>query len=90
MKLMVFLNFQDNMLHYRLNNGYPPRNSQPISQAIPGLPNNIDAIFQWSGNGKVYAFKGKYLLLQISSCFLKKSCYIYLLFEENLQIFPYF
>ncbi|CAK8672150.1 unnamed protein product [Clavelina lepadiformis] len=34
--------------------GYP----LPISSVYFGIPSNIDAVFQWSGNGKIYFTKG--------------------------------
>ncbi|KAB7495947.1 Matrix metalloproteinase-14, partial [Armadillidium nasatum] len=30
-----------------------------ISKGFSGIPNNIDAAFVWSGNGKIYFFKGE-------------------------------
>ena len=34
--------------------GYP----KPISAGFPGVPNNVDAVFKWAANGKMYFFKG--------------------------------
>lgn len=28
-----------------------------ISKGFAGVPNDIDAVFVWSGNGKIYFFK---------------------------------
>jgi len=38
----------------RLDSGYP----KPISDGFAGIPSNIDTAFVWSGNGKIYFFKG--------------------------------
>ena len=35
--------------------GYP----RAISIGFEGIPNNIDTVFVWSGNGKMYFFKVK-------------------------------
>jgi matrix metalloproteinase-14 (membrane-inserted) len=29
-----------------------------ISRGFPGIPDNLDAAFVWSGNGKIYFTKG--------------------------------
>lgn len=29
-----------------------------ISEGFAGIPNNVDAALVWSGNGKIYFFKG--------------------------------
>ena len=34
--------------------GYP----KPISHGFQGIPNNVDTAFVWSGNDKIYFFKG--------------------------------
>ena len=36
-----------------------PSYPREISDVFPGLPNNIDSAFTWSGNGKLYVTKGK-------------------------------
>ena len=35
--------------------GYP----KGIKEGFPGIPANIDAVFVWGGNGKIYFFKGE-------------------------------
>ena len=50
--------FKGSQIFYYGTNGQPIRGPQDIRQAIRGLPNDIDAIFTWSGNGKVYVMKG--------------------------------
>jgi matrix metalloproteinase-14 (membrane-inserted) len=35
--------------------GYP----KSIQAGFPGIPANLDAAFVWSGNGKIYFFKGE-------------------------------
>jgi matrix metalloproteinase-14 (membrane-inserted) len=35
--------------------GYP----KLISKGFAGIPDNIDAVFTWSGNSKTYFIKGK-------------------------------
>merc|ERR1712107_51843 len=36
------------------DSGYP----KEIANGFEGIPSNIDAVFVWSGNGKIYFFKG--------------------------------
>jgi matrix metalloproteinase-14 (membrane-inserted) len=38
-----------------MDSGYP----KSISDGFQGIPNSIDAAFVWSGNGKIYFFKGQ-------------------------------
>ena len=47
--------FKYNVEDKLLAPGYP----REISDIFPGLPNNIDSAFRWSGNGKIYVTKGK-------------------------------
>ena len=42
------------MLFPSLDLGYP----RPISKGFDGIPNDLDAAFVWSGNDKIYFFKG--------------------------------
>ena len=44
---------------YRFQNGRY-RGSDKVSALYDGIPNNIDAAFQWSGNGRLYFMKGKF------------------------------
>ncbi len=37
-----------------MDSGYP----KAISKGFDGIPNRVDAAFVWSGNGKIYFFKG--------------------------------
>ena len=48
-------NFVTEYFFYRrnLDRGYP----KPIAKGFDGIPDNIDAAFVWSGNGKIYFFK---------------------------------
>lgn len=39
---------------FHLDSGYP----RLIKEGFPGIPDNLDASFIWSGNGKVYFIKG--------------------------------
>lgn len=43
----------------QLKAGYP----KLISKGFTGVPDNIDAAFVWSGNGKTYFIKGMINLL---------------------------
>lgn len=38
----------------QLESGYP----RPIREGFPGIPDNIDAAFVWSGNGRIFFVKG--------------------------------
>ena len=40
----------------RMDPGYP----KEIGVGFAGIPNNVDAAFVWSGNGKTYFFKGPF------------------------------
>lgn len=46
-----------------MDSGYP----KSISDGFQGIPNSIDAAFVWSGNGKIYFFKGMHHFANI--CF---------------------
>ena len=37
----------------KVDPGYP----RPVSRGFTGVPDNVDAAFVWSGNGKIYFFK---------------------------------
>ena len=41
--------------NFKLDSGYP----KELSEGFAGVPDNIDAALVWSGNGKIYFFKGK-------------------------------
>ena len=58
-----------------MDNGYPKR----IDSKFTGIPDNIDAAFVWSGNSKIYFFKGpnywKFDMDQVNFASPEKSSY---------------
>ena len=40
--------------NYKLDPNYP----KDLSEGFAGVPANIDTAFVWSGNGKIFFFKG--------------------------------
>jgi matrix metalloproteinase-14 (membrane-inserted) len=40
--------------HFQLDADYP----KDLSEGFAGVPSNIDTALVWSGNGKIYFFKG--------------------------------
>lgn len=54
----IFISFSQGGEYWRfsdlsVDSGYPKK----ISKGFSGIPDNIDAAFVWSGNGKIYFFK---------------------------------
>jgi matrix metalloproteinase-14 (membrane-inserted) len=39
-----------------MERGFP----QDMSNGFPGIPNNVDAVFVWGGNGKLYFIKDEF------------------------------
>ena len=42
------------MTSFKMDAGYP----KLMSEGFRGIPFNVDAVFRWTGNGKIYFFKG--------------------------------
>jgi hypothetical protein len=53
----------------KMDGEYPKQ----ISDGFTGIPDNIDAAVVWSGNGKIYFFKGEWILGFASPCIIIHS-----------------
>ena len=57
--LVVFKNIQGSR-YWRFTNFKPdPDYPKDLSEGFAGVPSNVDTALVWSGNGKIYFFKGR-------------------------------
>ena len=59
---MAYLCIYKGKYYWRFNGKEPDGLGLPIliSEGFPGIPNDVDTAFVWSGNQKLYFFKGTF------------------------------